>query len=577
MARMKAASVLGAAFAAMLVSATTGCGKGSMETEGSSYGGLTYGSGALDGGPIDSDPGPGSGSDAGSGSGDGSGDGSGSGSGDGSGSGSGDGSGSGSGDGSGSGGPLDGDYDDDGVPDASDNCPANANATQTDSDGDGLGDVCDSCAAGATRIDSDGDEVEDACDLCPYTVDTQADSDGDGIGDACDVGDSDGDGIIDLADNCPATANPDQANRNNDAVGDACEDGDGDGLADANDNCLLVANPAQTDEDGDGVGDACEAGDGDNDGVDDGDDNCPTVANPTQGDLDQDGIGDACQGLPPPDSDGDSIPDSSDNCQFVSNYDQADADADGRGDACDALACDTLPGMAALECQAPPNCDETWRPFSKYMSQRSTKHHVKRGQHIYNPPPGWTADDFETCRGGKCDAYLSHGRAATIHWEAKCALVEDQCVARVRIPDPWVSGQVNWGGSNYHWHGLEPEHGCAFIDNGNGERKTDDCKVDGAEKIDVQPNMTPHGDGVIYGIGFAANHDSSASPTIGISVGYKGAGAFVLINNTTAATYRKALAWAQGMACNADGLPYKLTKDHNGNEYPWASSAEGNE
>lgn len=562
------ASALGAALLAMVASGAAGCGRSDLGSEGSSHGGITYGSNSPEwpgidaGAPSDSGGGSGSG-DAGAGGGDGSD--------------AGPGSGGDAGPGSGDTGPLDGDYDDDGIPDTSDNCPAAPNPAQSDGDGDGAGDACDACAAGAPRLDSDGDEVEDACDLCPLTQDAQRDADADGLGDACDPGDSDGDGIIDAADNCPAAANTDQANRDADAIGDACDDGDQDGVADAADNCLLAANPAQSDEDGDGVGDACEAGDGDNDGVDDGEDNCPTVANPAQGDLDQDGVGDVCQALPAPDTDGDTIPDADDNCQYAANPDQADADTDGRGDACDPMACDTLPGMAAMECQAPPQCDETWRPFSKYMSLRSNKHHVKKGEHIHNPPPGWTADDFEPCSGGKCDSYLSHGRAATVHWEAKCALVEDQCVARVRIPDPSVSGQLNWGGSNYHWHWLEPEHGCAFIDNGNGPRKTNDCEVDGAEKIDVQPDMTPHGDGVIYGIAFAANHNSSSAPSIGISVGYKGAGAFVIINNTTAATYRRALAWAQGMACNAEGKPYKLTKDHKGNEYPWASSAEGNE
>jgi thrombospondin type 3 repeat protein len=41
------------------------------------------------------------------------------------------------------------DVDADGVPDACDNCPADANPMQTDSDGDGVGDACDLCA-GAT-------------------------------------------------------------------------------------------------------------------------------------------------------------------------------------------------------------------------------------------------------------------------------------------------------------------------------------------------------------------------------------------------------------------------------------------
>ena len=42
------------------------------------------------------------------------------------------------------------DADSDGVCDASDNCPQNANADQADGDGDGLGDVCDPCTNGTT-------------------------------------------------------------------------------------------------------------------------------------------------------------------------------------------------------------------------------------------------------------------------------------------------------------------------------------------------------------------------------------------------------------------------------------------
>ena len=35
------------------------------------------------------------------------------------------------------------DADNDGIPDAEDNCPANCNSQQLDADGDGIGDVCD--------------------------------------------------------------------------------------------------------------------------------------------------------------------------------------------------------------------------------------------------------------------------------------------------------------------------------------------------------------------------------------------------------------------------------------------------
>ena len=69
--------------------------------------------------------------------------------------------------------PADEDLDGDGVLNADDNCPGDANPGQADADGDGLGDVCDSTPEGD---DGDGDG-----------------GDGDGNGDGGD-GDGDGDG-----------------------------------------------------------------------------------------------------------------------------------------------------------------------------------------------------------------------------------------------------------------------------------------------------------------------------------------------------------------------------------------------
>jgi predicted GH43/DUF377 family glycosyl hydrolase len=144
--------------------------------------------------------------------------------------------------------------------------------------------------------------------------------------------DIDHDGVPDAADNCPATANADQA------------DGDGDGLGDACDNCPAVPNADQADGDNDGIGDVCDACPNDPDNDADGDgicgdvDNCPGVANAGQADGDSDGVGDACDACPSDpdnDADGDGVCGDVDNCPATYNPDQADGDSDGVGDACD--------------------------------------------------------------------------------------------------------------------------------------------------------------------------------------------------------------------------------------------------
>jgi cytosine/adenosine deaminase-related metal-dependent hydrolase len=93
-----------------------------------------------------------------------------------------------------------GDMDGDGVPDASDNCPAVFNPPrlidsggQADGDDDGEGDACDDSPIGD---DIDGDGVPNLVDNCPLAGNAdQADSDGDDKGDGCDY--------------CPMESNPD--------------------------------------------------------------------------------------------------------------------------------------------------------------------------------------------------------------------------------------------------------------------------------------------------------------------------------------------------------------------------------
>lgn len=208
------------------------------------------------------------------------------------------------------------DYDGDGIPEPTDNCPFTSSADVTDSDGNGYGDVCND------DYDADGiTNVDDNCVEIPNP--DQGDLDSDGLGDACDP-DDDGDGVDDANDNCPRASNTDQADRDSDRLGDACDpDVDGDGVDNATDNCPLAANVDQADVDLDGVGDAC--------------DNCLDVANADQADANGFGVGDAC------DADDDEVADGVDNCPADANFDQADGDVDGVGDACEvSLRIDSL-------------------------------------------------------------------------------------------------------------------------------------------------------------------------------------------------------------------------------------------
>lgn len=128
--------------------------------------------------------------------------------------------------------------------------------------------------------------------------------------------DSDGDGWLDAYDNCPVVVNPDQANHDGDALGDACDpDDDNDGLPDGWEEEYGM-NPADSsdvelDDDGDGLtnlqeyrrGTRPDMADTDSDGAGDRLDNCPRNFNADQGDLDGDGDGDVCD----EDADGDGV------------------------------------------------------------------------------------------------------------------------------------------------------------------------------------------------------------------------------------------------------------------------------
>lgn len=128
--------------------------------------------------------------------------------------------------------------------------------------------------------DDDNDNVIDTEDAFPFDSTESLDTDGDDIGNNADP-DDDNDGVLDGDDAFPL---------------DLAEsvDTDLDTIGDNFDNCLAIANTDQADADEDGIGDVCEA-DTDADTIIDDIDNCPAIANTDQADEDNNGIGDACE------------------------------------------------------------------------------------------------------------------------------------------------------------------------------------------------------------------------------------------------------------------------------------------
>jgi hypothetical protein len=153
-----------------------------------------------------------------------------------------------------------------------------------DTDGDGLSNAADNCPFDANPPSD--------CDADPGTPDEQCDLDADGQGDACDscpddaANDSDLDGVcegdgftapkIGDQDNCPFDANPpsdcdadpgtpdEQCDLDSDGQGDVCDsDVDGDTVNNDLDNCPMMPND-QTDTDDDSFGDVCDCAPGSN-------------------------------------------------------------------------------------------------------------------------------------------------------------------------------------------------------------------------------------------------------------------------------------------------------------------------
>jgi len=135
--------------------------------------------------------------------------------------------------------------------------------------------------------DQDGDGIPDASDRCPAQIE---DVDGFDDGDGCPDLDDDGDGVPDISDDCRVDAE----DRDGFDDGDGCPepDNDGDGLDDGADRCPIDAEDLDHFEDGDG----CPDLDNDGDGLEDRADICPEAAERWNGIVDDDGCPDE---LPP--------------------------------------------------------------------------------------------------------------------------------------------------------------------------------------------------------------------------------------------------------------------------------------
>ncbi|MBK9071711.1 MAG: hypothetical protein IPL79_12025 [Myxococcales bacterium] len=195
----------------------------------------------------------------------------------------------------------DGDDDDDGALDDDDSDDGNP-LVCSDSDGDG----CEDCSNGTFNLGDDGSDFDGdgACDAGDADDDDDGALDGDDSDDANPFVCSDND--TDSCEDCSGGSFSlalDGADFDSDGQCDAGDDDDdNDGVDDVDDNCPLDANTDQADVDDDGIGNACDDDfiDGDDDGIEDALDNCPSDANADQADEDGDGLGDACDDTAPP-------------------------------------------------------------------------------------------------------------------------------------------------------------------------------------------------------------------------------------------------------------------------------------
>ena len=301
-------------------------------------------------------------------------------------------------DGDASGDICDEDIDDDGIPNAEDNCDGPAvnwdptdlaldrdqdgcrdSDEDMDDDADGIldaSDLCDDigdkmnwisndfndhdqdgCHDNDEDIDDDNDGIEDSAgDMCPrgwwnWTSDSMTDHDSDGCADDGEDDDDDDDTLNDftttglILDHCPLGDLGWVSNQTTDKDGDGCRDAgedtddDFDGIPDIDDGCNEGAvgwnSSNATDLDGDGCRDADEDGDDDGDGILDADDRCPMGVAGWTSSPSTDLDGDGCSDLvEDDDDDGDGVLDLNDNCPRGETGWGASIDLDADGDGC---------------------------------------------------------------------------------------------------------------------------------------------------------------------------------------------------------------------------------------------------
>lgn len=204
------------------------------------------------------------------------------------------------------------DQDRDGIIDAQDRCPDEAE------DRDGFHDE-----DGCLDEDNDNDAILDGLDKCPSNYE---DFDGFQDDDGCPDLDNDKDNIPDINDSCPNEPEDGQGKRPYDGCPSTQEDTDGDGVVDVKDQCP----DEPEDKDGFKDSDGCPDPDNDEDGIPDMYDSCTNDPEDSDGFEDNDGCPDI-------DNDKDGILDKQDKCPNEPETLNGNKDDDGCPDPGDAI------------------------------------------------------------------------------------------------------------------------------------------------------------------------------------------------------------------------------------------------